>query len=173
MTRLLLAALLLVSGCTGKPANIKPVADFQADRYLGTWYEIARIDNRFEKGLSRVTAEYTRRDDGGIKVVNRGFDAETGKWKESVGKARFVDGPDKGHLKVSFFGPFYGAYIVFELDRPGYRYALVSGPDTSYFWLLSRTPDMTPELRERLLDIAVANGFKREDIITVEQRPVP
>jgi apolipoprotein D and lipocalin family protein len=169
MTRILLAALLLVSGCTGKPANIKPVENFQADKYLGTWYEIARIDNRFEKGLSRVSAEYRLRDGGGINVVNRGFDAKTGKWQESVGKARFVDGQDKGHLKVSFFGPFYGAYIVFALDEADYRYALVSGPDTSYFWLLSRTPDMDPALRERLLDTAVANGFKREDIMLVDQ----
>lgn len=169
MTRVLLAALLVLAGCTGMPANIKPVADFRADSYLGTWYEIARIDNRFEKGLSRVTAEYSLREDGGIKVVNRGFDAASGKWKESVGKAFFVQGQDKGHLKVSFFGPFYGGYIVFELDEPDYRYALVSGPDTSYFWLLSRTPEMDPALRERLLDSAVAKGFKREDIILVDQ----
>lgn len=173
MIRLLLIAVLALAGCSGKPNAIKPVMEFQADKYLGTWYEIARIDNRFEKGLSRVTADYSLRDDGGIKVVNRGFSVADGTWKESAGKARFVDGKDKGHLKVSFFGPFYGAYIVFELDQPGYQYALVSGPDTSYFWLLSRTPNMDPVLRERLLDIAVANGFKREDIILVDQTRSP
>lgn len=169
MTRLLLTALLALSGCTGKPDNIKPVDNFKADRYLGTWYEVARIDHRFEKGLSRVTAQYSLREDGGITVVNRGFSAADGTWKESVGKARFVDGKDKGHLKVSFFGPFYGAYVVFELDQTGYQYALVSGPDTSYFWLLSRTPEMDPALRERLLDSAVAKGFKRDDILLVDQ----
>ena len=169
MTRLLLTALLALSGCTGKSDNIKPVENFKTDRYLGTWYEIARIDHRFEKGLSRVTAEYSMREDGGITVVNRGFSAADGTWKESVGKARFVDGKDKGHLKVSFFGPFYGAYVVFELDQTGYQYALVSGPDTSYFWLLSRTPEMDPALRERLLDSAVAKGFKRDDILLVDQ----
>jgi apolipoprotein D and lipocalin family protein len=169
MTRLLLTALLALSACTGKPDDIKPVADFQADRYLGTWYEIARIDHRFEKGLSRVTADYSNREGGGIIVVNRGFDAATGKWKESTGKAFFVAGKDKGYLKVSFFGPFYGAYVVFEVDRPGYQYALVGGPDTSYFWLLSRTPVMDSALRDRLIDRAVAQGFRREDILLVDQ----
>ena len=169
MTRLLLTALLALSGCTGKPDNIKPVENFKADRYLGTWYEIARIDHRFEKGLSKVTAEYSMREDGGITVVNRGFSAADGTWKESTGKALFVAGEDKGHLKVSFFGPFYGAYVVFELDQPGYQYALVSGPDTSYFWLLSRTPVMDSALRDRLIDRAVAQGFRREDILLVDQ----
>lgn len=170
MTRPLLLALLILAGCAGMPANIKPVGDFQADRYLGTWYEIARIDNRFENGLSRVTAQYSLREDGRIKVVNRGFDAQTGRWKESVGKARFAQTSDVGHLQVSFFGPFYGAYVVFELDD-GYTHALVSGPDTSYFWLLSRQPQMAPALRDALIDKAVARGFRREDIILVEQGP--
>ena len=169
MTRVLCLLLLALAGCTGKPANIKPVENFQADKYLGTWYEIARIDNRFEKGLSRVSAEYRVRDGGGITVINRGYDAKTGQWKTSTGKAQFVDSEQQGHLKVSFFGPFYGAYIVFELDVPGYQYALISGPDTDYFWLLSRTPQMQPALRDRLLDIAVDKGFKREQIILVDQ----
>ncbi|MBP6533463.1 MAG: lipocalin family protein [Arenimonas sp.] len=169
MNRLPLIVLLVLSGCTGKPDNIKPVENFQADRYLGTWYEIARIDHRFEKGLTRVTAEYSLREDGGIQVINRGYAAESGVWKQSLGKARFVDGKDKGHLKVSFFGPFYGAYVVFELDKTGYQYALVSGPDTSYFWLLSRTPVMDSALRDRLIDRAVAEGFRRDDILLVDQ----
>lgn len=173
MKKILLIALMTLAGCTGKPDNIKPVENFQAEKYLGTWYEIARIDHRFEKGLTRVTAEYSKREGGGITVVNRGFDAKSGKWKESAGKAFFVEGEDKGHLKVSFFGPFYGAYIVFELDQPDYQYALVSGPDTSYFWLLSRTPTMDATLREQLIDKAVAKGFRREDILLVDQTTAP
>jgi apolipoprotein D and lipocalin family protein len=169
MKNILLIALMTLAGCTGKPDNIKPVEDFQASRYLGIWYEIARIDRRFEKGLSKVTAQYSLSDDGGIKVVNRGYSAKDGKWKESVGKAYFVDDKNKGFLKVSFFGPFYGSYIVFDLEETDYRYALVSGPDTSYFWLLSRTPEMDPVLRDRLIGLAVAKGFKREDIILVDQ----
>jgi apolipoprotein D and lipocalin family protein len=173
MSKLLITALLLLSACTGKPDNIKPVENFQAEKYLGTWYEIARIDHRFEKGLSRVTAEYSKREGGGITVVNRGLEAKSGTWKQSTGKAFFVDGEDKGHLKVSFFGPFYGAYVVFELDVKDYQYALVSGPDTSYFWLLSRTPTMDSALRERLIDMAVAKGFRRGDILLVDQSPLP
>lgn len=173
MTRLLLIALLALGGCAGKPDNIKPVENFQVGKYLGIWYEIARIDHRFEKGLSRVTADYSKREGGGITVVNRGFDAKTGKWKESAGKAFFVGAEDNGHLKVSFFGPFYGSYIVFELDQADYQYALVSGPDTTYFWLLSRTPTMDAAMRERLIGQAVAKGFKREDIILVDQKTAP
>lgn len=173
MKKSLLTALLLV-GCSAKtPEHVQPVAGFDGQRYLGTWYEIARIDNRFEKGLSRVTATYSAREDGGITVVNRGFEAATGRWKESAGKAYFVDGKDKGHLKVSFFGPFYGAYVVFELEREGYQYALISGPDTSYFWLLSRTPAMDPALRGQLIDKAVGRGFRHEDILLVDQTAAP
>lgn len=173
MKKILLIALMILAGCAGKPEHVKPVENFQAEKYLGTWYEIARIDNRFEKGLSRVTAEYRKREGGGITVINRGFEAESGSWKESTGKAFFVDGEDKGHLKVSFFGPFYGAYVVFALDAKDYQYALVSGPDKSYFWLLSRTPTMDAALRNRLIDDAVSKGFRREDILLVDQTAAP
>lgn len=173
MRHILLMALMALAGCSGKSGTIKPVENFEADRYLGTWYEIARIDHRFEKGLSRVSAEYRKRPGGGITVVNRGYDAKADRWKESVGKAFFVDGEDRGHLKVSFFGPFYGQYIVFDLDRENYRYALVGGKGTSYFWLLSRTPTMDPALRDRLIDRAVARGFRRKDILLVDQTKAP
>ena len=173
MTRIMLSALLTLftlTGCTGKPDNIKPVQNFQAQKYLGKWYEIARLDHRFERGLSKVTAEYSLRSDGGIKVVNRGYSAEKNEWKESIGKAYFVDEKDQGYLKVSFFGPFYGSYIVFELEQENYQYALISGPDTSYFWLLSRTPTIAPELQAKLIDKAVSLGFDRSKIILVEQK---
>ena len=132
-------------------------------------HEIARIDNRFEKGLTQVTAQYLAKADGGITVINRGFDEASGRWKESTGKAYFVEGKDIGLLKVSFFGPFYGAYVVFELDQENYSYALVGGPDTSYFWLLSRNPNMDPALRDSLIDKAVAAGYPRNAIILVAQ----
>ncbi|MFA0071671.1 lipocalin family protein, partial [Vibrio breoganii] len=111
----------------------------------GTWYEVARLDHSFERGLSNISAEYSLRDDGGVKVVNRGYSLEKGEWNEAEGKAYFVEESDQGYLKVSFFGPFYGAYVVFELDKEGYQYAFVSGPDTDYLWLLSRTPEVAPE----------------------------
>ena len=169
MKYLWLLLLLSLTACTGKPDNIKPVENFKADKYMGQWYEIARIDHRFERGLSQVTANYSLRDDGGVKVVNRGYSVADKTWKESVGKAYFVNSKDQGHLKVSFFGPFYGSYIVFDLEPENYNYALISGPDKSYFWLLSRTPTMDAALQASLIDKAVALGFERDKIIMVDQ----
>lgn len=169
------AALLLLclSACVALPDGIQPVTGFQADRYLGTWYEIARLDHSFERGMSRVTAEYRKRDDGGIEVVNRGWLADGKTWKEARGKAYFVDRPDVGHLEVSFFGPFYGSYVVFELDRQDYRYALVSGPDRSYLWLLARSPTLDAATRERLVARAAAAGFDTSKLIFVDHSPLP
>ena len=168
-----LAAPWLLAGCMGMPAGVQPVSGFQADRYLGKWYEIARLDHSFERGMSRVTAEYGLRDDGGLTVLNRGWLADEKKWKEASGKAYFVEGPDKGYLKVSFFGPFYGSYVVFELDAQDYRYALVSGPDTSYLWLLARSPTLDAATRERLVARAAAAGFDTGKLIFVDQSPPP
>lgn len=170
MKKFLMAfAALLLTGCVGLPENVTPVGHFNADNYLGKWYEIARLDHSFERGLSRVSASYSRRDDGGIRVLNRGFDAQKQKWKEAEGKAYFVKGADQGYLKVSFFGPFYGAYIVVELDQENYQYSLVSGPDKSYLWILSRTPQMNQETQKRLVERAAALGFDTDKLIFVEQ----
>lgn len=163
-----LALALLLAGCVGKPDNITPVGQFDTAKYLGKWYEIARMDHSFEKGLSKVSAEYSLRDDGGLKVVNRGYNAAKATWKEAVGKAYFVGPSDQGYLKVSFFGPFYGSYIVFELDRD-YQYSLVSGPDKSYFWLLSRTPAMDTATLQGLVAKAKALGFDTSKLIYVAQ----
>lgn len=119
------------------PEGAHAVTPFDADKYLGTWYEIARFDFKFEKGLSKTTANYSLNDDGSIHVINRGYDAKKGKWKESVGKAVFVEEPDVAMLKVSFFGPFYSGYNVAALD-PDYKYALVIGRNLDYMWLSSR-----------------------------------
>jgi len=160
---------LLLGACTGLPEGVRPVGGFELDRYLGKWYEIARLDHSFERGLSRVTAEYSMRGDGGVHVVNRGFAAEKGEWDEAQGRAYFVESPDLGYLKVSFFGPFYGSYIVFELDREGYQYAFVSGPDTSYLWLLARTPTVSDDVLQRFIDRSKSLGFDTEAIILVDQ----
>ena len=160
---------LLLAACTGIPEGVKPVSGFELDRYLGRWYEIARLDHPFERGLSRVTAEYSMRDDGGVRVVNRGFSAAKGEWDEAEGKAYFVESPDLGYLKVSFFGPFYGSYIVFELDQAGYQHAFVSGPDTSYLWLLARTPTVSDEVLQRFTERADALGFDTASLILVDQ----
>ncbi len=158
----------LLTGCTGLPDNVKPVSGFQAERYLGKWYEIARLDHSFERGMSRVTAEYTTRKDGGIDVLNRGYLADEKKWKEARGKAYFVESPDVGHLKVSFFGPFYGAYGIFELDAQNYQYAMISGPDKSYLWLLARSPVLDAATQQRLVARAAALGFDTSQLIFVK-----
>lgn len=159
----------LFSGCVGIPKDLRPVQGFEVQRYLGQWYEVARLDHSFERGLSNVTATYTLRPDGGLKVVNRGYSTATSAWKVAEGKAFFVSDPRQGHLKVSFFGPFYGSYVVFDLDQTGYQYALVAGPNKSYLWLLSRTPTLEPGIQSALLAKAKALGFATEKIILVDQ----
>lgn len=160
---------LLATGCTGIPENVAPVDNFDIQRYLGTWYEIARLDHSFERGLSRVSAEYSPRDDGGIRVINRGFNAEKNQWEQAEGKAYFIEDHTMGRLKVSFFGPFYGAYNIIDLDRDHYQYALVCGPDTSYLWILSRTPRLDKDIRDRLVSKAASFGFDTTELIFVEQ----
>ena len=161
-------ATLCLAGCTGIPDGIEPVEDFELDRYLGTWYEIARLDHRFERGLSNVSAHYSMRDDGGVAVSNRGFREREGEWDEAEGKAYFVGDSNVGRLKVSFFGPFYGGYNVFAVDQQDYSYAMVAGPDRSYLWILARTPEIDDSLRDELVAEAAEAGFDIEELIFVE-----
>lgn len=169
-TLLFLFAAFALAGCLGVPEGATVVRDFEVDRYLGKWYEIARLDHRFERGLSRVTAEYSRRDDGGIRVLNRGYDTEKGAWDEAEGKAYFVADPDIGQLKVSFFGPFYGAYNIVALDHENYQWSMVVGPDTSYFWILARSPDLDSAILERLLAQAAELGVETSKLIYPEHQ---
>ena len=167
---LLLAAGFLLVGCVGIPEGVEPVDEFELDRYLGKWYEIARLDHSFERGLEQVTAEYSVREDGSVKVVNRGYSPQDGGWQEAEGKAYFVRQPDEGYLKVSFFGPFYGSYVVFGLDKEQYQYSFVSGPDRSYLWLLSRTPVVDPQVLELFLRRSSELGFATDELIFVKQQ---
>jgi apolipoprotein D and lipocalin family protein len=165
---------LLLTACMGAPENVKVVDSVDASQYLGTWYEIARLDHSFERDLEKVTATYSLRDDGGIKVINRGFNTKTNEWKEAEGKAYFVDPPntDKtntGKLKVSFFGPFYGAYNIMVLDKPYYNYVMICGPDKSYLWILARTPQLTYPIKQHLIAQAKELGFDTEQLIHVVQ----
>ncbi len=166
---LLLGLSFFLVGCVGKPANIEPVQQFELNKYLGKWYEVARLDHSFERGLNKVSAEYSMRDDGGVRVINRGYSIEEQKWQQAEGKAYFVEESDQGYLKVSFFGPFYGSYIVFELEKEGYQYAFVSGPNLSYLWLLSRTPTLPQEIIDQFIEQSKSLGFDIENIIFVEQ----
>lgn len=168
-----LLCLFLFSGCwfdgKDKPEGVMPVQNFDVHSYLGQWYEIARLPHSFEEGLDHVTADYSIKQDGSIKVVNRGLNLEKCEWEEAEGKAEFVESPDIGHLKVSFFGPFYGAYIIFHLEDD---VALISGPDTSYFWLLARTPTIDEARVQELVAKAQEKGFDTSQLIYPKQGDV-
>ena len=168
--RIPMAVVFFLTGCVGIPDAVSPVTGFQLERYLGKWYEIARLDHSFERGLTRVTAEYSLRSDGGVRVLNRGYSASEKAWKEAEGKAYFVTTADQGYLKVSFFGPFYGSYVVFELDRDNYQYALVCGPNKSYLWMLARSPEVPDTLKKTLTEKAAALGFDTSQLIFVDHR---
>lgn len=158
----------LLSACTGIPENIQPVKEFELNRYLGRWYEIARLEHSFEKGMSNVTADYSLGEDGSVKVINRGYLADKQAWKQAEGIAYFMQQPDVGYLKVSFFGPFYGSYIVVDLDKKAYQYSLVTSSDKSYLWILARTPRLSPEIQAELIAKAKALGFETEKLIYPE-----
>ena len=163
----LILTVFVLTACVGIPEGVAPVRNFDLNRYLGKWYEIARLDHSFERGLEHVTAEYTLRQDGGVTVLNKGYSPDTKQWKTAMGKAYFVDHANEGHLKVSFFGPFYGSYVVFELDENNYEYAFVSGPNKSYLWLLARTPNLQQEIIEKFKTKSKDLGFDTSKLIFV------
>ena len=167
---LLLVLVSFLSACASVPKGVEPVTGIDAKRYTGKWYEVARLENTFEKGLTQVTADYKLRDDGDIDVINRGYDAAKQQWKEAKGLAKFVQTPDVGRLKVSFFGPFYGGYNIISLDKAGYQYSMVAGNDRSYLWILSRTPSLPTETLNTLIAAAKRLDFPVDQLLMVEQK---
>jgi apolipoprotein D and lipocalin family protein len=166
---LLLTALLGLTACsTTIPAGMSAVTPFDIQRYAGKWYEIARLDHSFERGLSDVSASYRLQADGSVEVINRGFDSKKNDWKQAVGRAKFTGEPNRASLKVSFFGPFYGGYHVIALD-PQYRWAMVVGPDRDYLWILARDKQLAPDIREQLLRQAQQLGIDTKQLIWVGQ----
>ncbi|MCD6664249.1 MAG: lipocalin family protein [Comamonas sp.] len=167
---LLASAALLATGCTGTrpPPGVTAVTPFDVQRYQGRWYELARLDHAFERGMTDVSATYTMQTDGSVRVVNRGYVPATGQWREAVGKALFTGAPTTGSLKVSFFGPFYGGYHVVALDS-GYRWALVLGPDTGYAWILARERQLPSDQRDAIVARAQALGVDTSALIWVPQ----
>lgn len=165
----LAASVILLSSCskTKIPEGASAVKPFDVNRYTGKWYEIARLDFKYEKGLNNVTAEYSLNDDGTIKVVNRGFDVKKNEWEEAKAKAKFVDAQDEGRLKVSFFGPFYSGYNVIAID-PAYRYALVAGESLDNLWLLSRETSMPEEVKQDYLEKSKAVGYDTDKLVWVK-----
>lgn len=164
---MLLAAMLIFSSCHTIPEGANAVIPFNKQKYLGKWYEIARLDYKQEKNLNNTTAEYSMNNDGTIKVFNRGYNVVTDKWEEAIGKAKFVKNEDIGMLKVSFFGPFYSGYNVIAID-PDYKYALVAGESLEYLWILSREQTIPGDVKENYLTKAQKIGYNTSDLLWVE-----
>jgi len=149
--------IMFISCKTGKNNMFTPVGEFNVEKYMGTWYEIVRFPHSFEKDLTDVTATYTIINDNKVEVLNKGL--KFGKEKTAKGKAKFAGDKDKGHFKVSFFGPFYADYIILELDKENYNYALVTSSSYNYLWILARTPQLDDEILNKLLKTAEDTGF--------------
>lgn len=164
----LMAIAATLTGCSGLPEGITPVENFDASRYMGRWYEIARLDHSFERGQSSITATYTLQDDNTIEVLNQGYHEEKGEWRQATGVARAAGSPDIGHLEVSFFGPFYSSYVIFELEE-NYDYAFVTGFNRDYLWLLARTPRVDETVKQRFETRATDLGFDTSGLIWVNQ----
>lgn len=162
-----LLVLLGLWGCQKPPEHIAPVQNFSLERYLGTWYEIARLDHSFERGLNQVSAHYAMGENGSVQVRNRGLRG-TSEWKEAQGRAVFARNPTEGFLKVSFFRPFYGAYVIFGLDS-AYQHAYVCGSNTEYLWFLARTPTVSDSVRAHFVERSQSLGFDTTALIWVDQ----
>jgi lipocalin len=169
---LLLTILIILNSCKGQESVIdnSVVKDLNIDRYLGKWYEIARFDHSFERGLVGVTAHYSMRDDGKIKVVNSGYKESLGGEKSiAIGKAKIPNPNIPSQLKVSFFWIFYGDYFVLELDKD-YEWAIIGSSTDKYLWILSRKAQMDKQLYLELLNKLKARGYDTSKLIKVEQR---
>lgn len=163
---------LWLSACATIPNGIEPVHDFNVNRYVGKWFEIARLDNPFERGLNHISAEYSLEDDGGLVVINSGINSKSNRREYAEGKAYFTDKPDVGSLKVSFFGPFYSAYHIIELDKLNYDYVMITGSGFEYLWILARTPKIDEAVLRRLIKKARLLGYKTERLIFPVQSSV-
>ncbi len=151
-----------------KDLDTSTVKELDLDRYLGTWYEIARFDHRFERDLVGVTANYSMRDDGKIKVINQGYENTLdGELQRAEGKAKTTSSP--GKLKVSFFWFFYADYLVLELDEQ-YQWVLIGSSSPKYLWILSRSPQLDEATTQHILDKASSRGYDVSKLIWVEQK---
>lgn len=159
--------LMVLVSCKTIPEGVTAVAPFAKEKYLGKWYEIARLDFKYEKDLNNTTAEYSTNDDGTIKVLNRGYNVKKKEWEEATGKAKFVEDDKIAMLKVSFFGPFYSGYNVIAIDSD-YKYALVAGESLKYLWILSREKTIPNDIKDNYLKIANEIGYNTSDLLWVE-----
>lgn len=168
--RLFIGAIILLitglSGCATIPKGAVAVTPFDKARYLGKWYEIARIDFIFEKDLNNTTAEYSLNENGTIKVDNKGYNTKKGINTQAIGKAKFVKKDTVGMLKVSFFGPFYGGYNVIAIDNE-YKYALVAGGTLDNLWILSRETTIPDDVKSNYLKVAEQAGYNIANLLWV------
>ncbi len=165
---LILAAMASLFSSTSAQ-ELSTVDQVDIEKYAGTWYEIARLPNSFERGLKCVTATYTLKDNGKIEVLNKGFSSGTkGKWKTARGSARVPDQNYPGRLKVTFFWPFAGNYYILALDEQ-YQYALVGDPSRKYLWVLARSSSLDQDIYTRLMEHAKKDGFDIQQVLKVEQ----
>lgn len=161
----LAAILLICTGCNAQPKVDNSVSgDLQLDKYLGEWYEIARFDHIFERGMQYTKATYTLTEDGVLQVLNSGI--KNGKHRDIKGKTKYTENPRI--LKVSFFGPFYSEYRIMLLDHD-YQWALVGGSSAKYLWILSRTPVLDESVKTTILSEATRRGYDTSKLIWVEQ----
>lgn len=142
--------------------TLEVVPHVDLKKYLGKWYEIARLPARFEEGCSDITATYSLSDDGTISVLNEC--KRNGKVKRAKGKAKVVDKNTGAKLKVTFFWPFYGDYWIINLGKD-YDYAVVGTPNRKYLWILSRTPQMDDKLFSQLIELVKSKGFDVTNLI--------
>jgi apolipoprotein D and lipocalin family protein len=167
---LLMLTFFIITGfysCSTLPKGAVAIETFDKEKYLGKWYEIARLDFKYERDLNNTTAEYSLNKNGTIEVDNKGYHTKEEKWKQSIGVAKLVGDENIGMLKVSFFRPFYGGYNIIAID-PDYKYALVAGSSLKYLWFLSRDTTMPEETKNKYLKIAEDIGYTTADLIWVE-----
>ena len=156
--------LCLLAGCSKPTVDNSVVTDFDLSRFLGSWYEIARFDHRFERGMEHTKANYVLRDDGKVVVLNAGI--KNGEHKEAKGVAKLTDTP--ALLRVSFWRPFYSDYRIMLLDN-NYQYALIGSGSDDYLWILSRTPHIFDKTKKEILDEAQKRGYNTSKLIWVKQ----
>lgn len=156
-----------LTSCSSMPEKAQPVDQFDVNRYLGTWYEIARFDYRFEKDLDNAIAQYSLIEDGNVNVVNSGYNFKKNKWVSANGTAKFRGEKNVAALKVSFFGPFYAGYNVVALEE--YKYALIAGKNLDYLWILSREKTIPENIKQKFISKAQEIGYDTSKLIWVKQ----
>lgn len=168
---MIFGGVILLSSCQSIPKKAEPIENFNLNRYLGTWYEIARFDFKFEKNIDNSVAQYSLKKSGKVGVLNSGYNYKKEKWTSAEGKAKFRGDKSTAALKVSFFGPFYSGYNVIALDND-YKYALVAGKNLDYLWILSREKSIPKEIKSKYLAIAREVGYETSKLIWVKQDKV-